>query len=430
MISRLRQSLVGILPALSLICSAPALADHVVVKRDVVFHEGSASSTPAIAYPSPGDAFQLLDDGQRVSGYYHVERADGREGWIYYTFVERQPGDLPFATTVANASSAATMAVHYIDVDQGAAALLEFPCGAMMIDAGGRGDAASQHLLSYLHAFFARRPDLHNTIDTIIITHTHIDHDSNLEAVTQAFTVDGYIDNGIDHGSGRAPYKWMHDRAAMPGSTLKLEDVLEPAVSAAGSEGLTDPVIDPVDCQGTDPKVHILSGGYLDNPGWPDGDFDNGNNQSLVIRVDFGKASFLFTGDMEDTALETLVNHWGASGELDTDVWEVGHHGSYNGTTPALLAAITPEVAVISMGHENVHAQWTAWAYGHPRRSAVEMLVAGVSGTRSATTVRVADKVKSFSDYPLSKAVYATGWDGDVTVRADAAGDVSVVTGQ
>ena len=82
------------------------------------------------------------------------------------------------------------------------------------------------------------------------------------------------------------------------------------------------------------------------------------------------------------------------------------------------------------MGHENVQAQWTAWAYGHPRRIAVDMIVAGMSGTRSATTVRVADKVKSFSDYPLSKAVYATVWDGDVTVRADAAGDISVVTGQ
>jgi beta-lactamase superfamily II metal-dependent hydrolase len=413
---------------LGLACPAPALADHVVVKRNVVFHEGPSRPTPAIAYPVPGDAFQLLDDGQRISGYYHVARADGRRGWIYFTFVDRQPGDLPFVAGLD--ASSATMAVHYIDVDQGAAALLEFPCGAMMIDAGGRGDAARQHLLAYLNAFFARRTDLDRTIDTIVITHTHIDHDSNLEAVVGAFRVNGYIDNGIDHGSGRVPYKWIHDQAALPGSTIRLEDILEPAVVAAGGKGLTDHVIDPVDCQGTDPQIHVLSGGYLDNPGWPDGDFDNGNNASLVIRVDYGEASFLFTGDMEETAIETLLDRWNGSGALNTDVWEVGHHGSYNGTTPSLLAAITPRVAVISMGHEGVHAQWTAWAYGHPRRSAVDMIVAGVSGTRPATSVRVADKVRRFSDYPLSKAVYATGWDGDVTVRADAVGRISVVTGQ
>lgn len=428
--SRLRQLFARVFVALALLWASPALADHVVVKRDVVFHEGPGRGTPAIAYPRPGDEFQLLDEGQRVSGYYHVARVDGREGWIYFTFVERRAGDIAVASSNGPATQATEMAVHYIDVDQGAAALLEFPCGAVMIDAGGRGEGASQHLLAYLHAFFARRPDLDNTIETIFITHTHIDHDSNLEPVVESFRVGGVIDNGIDHGSGRAPYRWVHNRAAEPGASIGLEDILEPAVAAAGDQGLTDSIIDPVDCGGVDPKIHLLSGGYLENPGWPDGDFDNGNNQSLVIRVDYGKASFLFTGDMEETAIETLLDHWSGTGMLDTDVWEVGHHGSYNGTTSPLLAAITPRVAVISMGHENVHAQWTAWAYGHPRRSAVDMIVAGVSGTRAATTVRVADKVKSFSDYSLSKAVYATGWDGDVTIHADAHGHISVSTGQ
>ena len=208
--------------------------------------------------------------------------------------------------------------------------------------------------------YFARRADLHNRINTIFITHTHIDHDSNLAAVTQAFSVAGYVDNGIDHGSGRVPYKWMHDRAAAPGSGIALEDIHEPAVVAAGAQGLTDHVIDPVDCQGVDPEIHILSGEYDINPGWSAANFENGNNQSLVIRVDFGQASFLFTGDMEETAIPTLMGHWQGTSMLDADVWEVGHHGSANGTTPALLAAITPEVAVISMGRETPHEQWTA----------------------------------------------------------------------
>jgi len=48
-----------------------------------------------------------------------------------------------------------------------------------------------------------------------------------------------------------------------------------------------------------------LSGRRDDNPGWSYEDFDNKNNHSIVIRVDFGKASFLFTGDLEKPAIAT-----------------------------------------------------------------------------------------------------------------------------
>jgi len=287
--SRLCTFAAASLSAIVLSWSVGALADHVVVKRHVTLHESSDRTSAAISYPEPGDEFELLDQGQRTSGYYHVQGADGRTGWVYFSFVESQPGDIAIATS-SIPSSTATMAVHYIDVDQGAAALLEFSCGAVMIDAGGRGDTAKQHLLEYLHAFFARRPDLHNTIKTIFLTHTHIDHDSNIKAVSQAFDVGGYVDNGINHGSGAAPYKWMHDHARQPGSTTAIEDILEPAVMAAGAQGLTDHSIDPVDCEGVDPKIHVLSGGDETNPGWDPGTF--GNNRSLVIRVDFGQASF------------------------------------------------------------------------------------------------------------------------------------------
>lgn len=235
-------------------------------------------------------------------------------------------------------------------------------------------------------------------------------------------------EQGIIVDAGRAAYKWMHDRAAAVGSTITLEDILEPRVVAAGPEGFVDSVIDPVDCEGNDPKIHVLSGGDESNPGWSSGEF--GNNRSLVIRVDFGEASFLFTGDMEDSAIPALLEHWRGTPMLYADVWEVGHHGSANGTTSDLLAAITPEIAVISMGHQEPHKQWTAWSYGHPRRSAVDRIVAAVSRTRPPTTVWVADAVKKFSNYPLMKAVYATGWEGDVTIRADAAGHLSVTSGQ
>ena len=82
MYSRLAKLALASLATLGFVWATPALADHVVVKRNVTFHEGPAKSTTAIAYPKPGDEFQLLDDGVRVAGYYHVARTDGREGWI------------------------------------------------------------------------------------------------------------------------------------------------------------------------------------------------------------------------------------------------------------------------------------------------------------------------------------------------------------
>src|SRR5580765_5349684 len=71
----------------------------------------------------------------------------------------------------ADALVGSKIIVHYIDVDQGAAALVELPapCGAVLIDAGGYGTAADTHLIGYLESFFARRPDLHRRLAAVYI---------------------------------------------------------------------------------------------------------------------------------------------------------------------------------------------------------------------------------------------------------------------
>ncbi|MEG3145033.1 MBL fold metallo-hydrolase [Sphingomonas sp. RT2P30] len=382
----------------------------------------------AIRYPDIGEKFALLDDGAKQSGYYHVALAGGQTAWIYSTYVEREP-DQPLVGVVTPATG--KMAVHYIDVDQGASALLEFSCGAVLIDSGGRGDQASAHLMAYLEAFFARRPDLHRTLATIFVTHTHIDHNSNLKLVAQSFHIGGYVHNGVLTGSGSANAKWMAGYAAAATPAISALGVTEDMVLAAGAGGLTNAVIDPVNCSDGDPQFHVLSGSYAVNPGWPDGEFDNGNNKGIVIRLDYGKSSFLFTGDMEDTALETMVQHYAGTATLDVDVYTVGHHGSYNGTSKELVDAMTPKIAVMEMGHSNIQAQWTAWAYGHPRKQAVDLLVAGVSGERTTpATVLVADAVKSFKPVVMTRAIYGTGWDGDITVDADSSGQLAVEPGK
>lgn len=123
--------------------STAAFAEAVVVKRHVTVRQSPTRESDVVKFPAVGEALTLLDGGSKTRGYYHVRLSDGRVGWVYYTFVTRpeqlaesvafQPGDVAIA--------------HFIDMDQGNATLLEFPCGAILIDAGGRDASAGDHLI-------------------------------------------------------------------------------------------------------------------------------------------------------------------------------------------------------------------------------------------------------------------------------------------
>src|ERR1035441_2601049 len=76
------------------------------------------------------------------------------------------------------------VAVHYINVGQAAAALVEFDSGLVMIDAGGEdtsdrpsGEVYRQHLVDYINKVFAEHPSWKKTIEGLIISHPHIDQD-------------------------------------------------------------------------------------------------------------------------------------------------------------------------------------------------------------------------------------------------------------
>ena len=246
----------------------------------------------------------------------------------------------------AQSTTADRIAVHYINVDQGNATLLEFPCGAILIDAGGRNTASTTHLIAYLDAFFARRTDLGQRLDAVFLTHNHNDHDRALLRVAETFGIGGYVHNGqpstATSGAGR-----MLARAAAASPRIPVLAITDAEVAAAGSGGVGGAIVDPLACPRVDPSIRVLSGGQrTPPPGWGSSAFRNPNNHSLVIRVDYGAASFLFTGDLELSGIGTLLARHGGSGALDVDVYEVGHHGADNATTPAFLTAMSPELAV------------------------------------------------------------------------------------
>jgi competence protein ComEC len=416
-----------ILLIVTLMPAESASAQQVVVARHVTVRMEPNRQSDVVEFPEIGEQLTLLDAGVRRHGYYHVRLQDGRSGWVYYTFVRR-----PQSEAGVPPSAARDLAVaHFIDVDQGNAALLEFPCGAVLIDAGGRTTAAVDHLIGYLESFFARRTDLNRHLAAVFITHTHIDHNRGLRRVAETFSVDGYIHNGVPNGSGRNNAAWMKTYVGNHSPPIPELAIDDATIAAAGITGQTGPVIDPVACQRIDPDIRVFSGRYRENPGWSEGDFDNGNNHSLVIRVAYGRARILFTGDLEEPAIETLLARPHIAGQLDADVYVVGHHGADNGTIPALLAAMTPQIALFSMGDTTSHVLWTAWKYGHPRRSAVAMIDQVISRARvTAKDVLVADGSTRFSAYHMTDALYATGWDGDVRITAHPDATFDVETGR
>lgn len=328
-----------------------------------------------------------------------------------------------------------SMVAHYVDVGQGACTLLEFPCGAVLIDTGGDGQEHVDALVAYLNKFFERRTDLNRTLSSVIITHPHIDHTRGLRAVVENFSVTHYIDDGITTGSGRANVNWVRKEVADHHRPIHVREIHDEEIEALPHPtGLTDADIDPLQCAQCDPVIKVLSGGYEQNPGWTEGDFDNLNNHSVVVRVDFGKASFLFTGDLEETGIEHLLERYQETDLLDVDVYMVGHHGSYNATTPEFLEAVTPSIAVMGTGHwddgKNPFNRFSTYAYGHPRANIVQLLAGSIDGNRSPTKKgMVADGAKKFHRTTIKKKIYATGWDGTIDIKATLDGAYSVTTG-
>ena len=338
----------------------------------------------------------------------------------------RQISLLIFALSVSIFAHSQSMKVHFIDVGQGAATLVEFPCAAILVDTGGEKNAefdSNSSLMEYLNAFFSGRPDLKNTLHSVILTHPHIDHTRGVQSVLSKFKILNGVTNGLDKGSGKSGQVALNQKIQDmedSGASVGFFTVWEKDIPS--DKGLTNQVIDPVKCQAVDPKITALWGQVSSNSSWSASEFSNANNHSVVLRIDFGKSSMLISGDLELKGIEELLRKYENTNLLKTNLLVVNHHGAANGTTDQFMKATSPSIAVIQMGPAGREVKWTAWDYGHPRKSTVDTLVDNVTGTRPTETVYVASKVHEFEPFELSRSIYGTGWDGSIVLEADTKG--------
>ncbi|WP_245512120.1 MULTISPECIES: MBL fold metallo-hydrolase [unclassified Mesorhizobium] len=328
--------------------------------------------------------------------------------------------------------SASIMRVHYVFVGQGAGAVVELPCGIAVIDLGGEygsGDGkvdGGALFVDYLKNFFAKNPQYNNTIDTLILSHPHADHiNGSDELKTSGLAVRAIVDNGQTNNSGTlgrqsAFRQWVKDQG---GQYAAVELARQTTAT-----GVTNAAIDPFACA----TISAFWGGaneLLSRSG-----YENPNNHSVVVRIDFGQASFLFLGDLQhEGAADLLAQYEENLGVFDVDVFQVSHHGADGDTTDDLLNVLSPRIAIISMGTKASTGSPSAWQYGHPRLTTLKILqeepVIVTDERNPAGHFWGAPAQKSdFKNVDISRAVFGTGWEGTIIVTATQAGEYSVST--
>lgn len=216
------------------------------------------------------------------------------------------------------------LSVHFLDVGQADCQIILLPDNTvMMIDAGNNDD--DTFICNYLDSLGIEK------IDFLIGTHPHEDHIGSMDTVINNYEIGSIYmpDAEADSASFRDVQKAISNKG------------LGAAITSAGTVIYNDGIW----------KAEVVA---------PVNYYDDLNNMSIVLRLTYKDASFLFTGDAEEDS------EYDITGNISADVLSVGHHGSSTSTSDYFLERVDPMYAVISCGKNN--------DYGHPHWETTEKL--------------------------------------------------------
>lgn len=213
--------------------------------------------------------------------------------------------------------------VFFLNVGQGDAILIQTPDRHQILVDGGPDPKA---LLSYLGR---RLPFWDHSLDLVVLTHPEEDHVAGLLAVLQRYQVARVLEGSFPSDSP-SYQEWVR---------LIQRKNIERLIARRGQQIRLGEL-----------KVEVL------HPAEPllRGTSADSNNNSVVLRLSYGRASFLLVGDLMQEGEEALLRQ---QPQLGSTVLKVGHHGA-GSSSPEFLEAVSPQVAIISVGLNN--------PFGHP----------------------------------------------------------------
>lgn len=237
------------------------------------------------------------------------------------------------------------LTVHYVNVSHGNAVLIQYNEKNMLIDAG-TGEYAAD-LVSYLKGHNA------NTIDMIVSTSPLPGYIGGMEDVLKACTVRLYIDDGEQPANKE--YKKIRDLVAA--KSIPYEDTY------AG---------DYLDFDKST-YVKVLSPGY----GNPDA-----KPEPVVIQLDYDGIKFLFMSDANADTESVLIDNY----YMKSEVLLAGNHGAPATCSKTFLAEVEPEIAILSVGPDNVNGYPAEGTCNRLRDAGAELYRTDMNGTIVITT--------------------------------------------
>lgn len=220
------------------------------------------------------------------------------------------------------------MIIHYIDVGQGDATLIQVNSKNILIDSGP--ESSKKSLFEYLNSINL------NKLDYVIATHPHEDHIGNMHHIIQEYDILSFYAPKVT--SNTKTFEQMVD--SLKNKNLKINIIKEGTSS--------------IDL-GNHTRTTVFSPSKYD--------YENLNNYSPIIKIEYKNTSFLFTGDAEEE-VENKVLHNNFS--ISSDVLKVGHHGSSTSTSNSFLSVVNPSISIISVGKDN--------NYNHPSNKTIKKL--------------------------------------------------------
>ncbi len=243
----------------------------------------------------------------------------------YYVYEEGAAPPIPEEAPLKGG----VLKVTFIDVGEGDSCLIQTPGGKNILIDGGKGFRGKE-VLPFLKRKGIRR------IDTMVATHPDMDHIGGLLAV-----LDSNIRIGEVLDCGKA-----HTTATYKNFLNKIEQRKATKYSQPRAGQTLN--------WGEEIKVRVLSPPHLR---W------DSNDCSIVIKLTYGKVSFLFTGDAAEKAEKEMVSRY--STRLKSTILKAGHHGSKSSSSDDFLRAVRPKIAIISVGKN---------PYGHPTKEVLDRL--------------------------------------------------------